>query len=78
MNHLNEHNILSDNQHAFRKRRSCESQLVLTVNDLAKNLDTNTSTDVLALDFSKAFDVIPHKRLIQKLNFYGVRSNILR
>ena len=69
MNHLSEHNILSDNQHAFRKRRSCESQLVLTVNDLAKNLDTNTSTDVLALDFSKAFDVIPHKRLIQKLNF---------
>ena len=53
-------------------------QLVLTVNDLAKNLDTNTSTDVLALDFSKAFDVIPHKRLIQKLNFYGVRSNTLR
>ena len=78
MNHLSEHNILSDNQHAFRKRRSCESQLVLTVNDLAKNLDTNTSTDVLALDFSKAFDVIPHKRLIQKLNFYGVRSNTLR
>ena len=75
MSHLSKHDILADNQHAFRKHRSCESQLILTTNDLARNLDKNSITDVIALDFSKAFDVIPHRRLLHKLDFYGIRSN---
>ena len=78
MRHLSSHNILADNQHAFRKHRSCESQLILTTNDLAKNLNDKKTTDMAVLDFSKAFDVIPHQRLLMKLDYYGIRSNTKR
>jgi hypothetical protein len=74
MRHLSRHNILADNQHAFRKHRSCESQLILTTHDLAKNFDEKKTTDMAILDFSKAFDVIPHQRLLLKLDYYGIRS----
>ena len=68
MRHLEKYNILSDAQHAFRKSRSTESQLILTIHDLTKNLDDRTTTDIAILDFSKVFDVVPHQRLLTKLN----------
>ena len=60
LGHLDKFNILTDAQHGFRKRRSCETQLILTVQDLAGNLDNRMQTDVILLDFSKAFDKVPH------------------
>ena len=78
MRHLSSHNILADNQYAFRKHRSCESQLILTTNDLAKNFSDKKTTDMAVLDFLKAFDVIPHQRLLMKLDYYGIRSNTKR
>jgi hypothetical protein len=54
MNHLDKHNILVDFQHGFRNKRSCESQLVITIEDIARNLDNNQQVDMLILDFSKA------------------------
>ena len=77
MNHLDNHNILVDNQHGFRSRRSCETQLVLTSNDLAAELDKSGQVDMLVLDFSKAFDTVPHQRLIAKLKQHGISGNIL-
>ena len=77
MRHLHVHKILHDAQHGFRKRRSCESKLILTVQDLAKNIDNRGQTDLILLDFSKAFDKVPHKRLLYKINYYGVRSSTL-
>ena len=55
MRHLAKHNILAGNQHAFRKHSSCESQLILTTNDLAKNLNKNITTDMAVLDFEESF-----------------------
>ena len=52
------------NQHAFHKGFSFESQLVVTLEDLNK-LDINITTDMAVLDFFKAFDVVPHGKLIQ-------------
>ena len=75
MEHLDRHKILHDAQHGFRKRRSCESQLILTIQDLAKNIDNRGQTDLILLDFSKAFDKVPHNRLIYKINYYGVRHS---
>ena len=75
MKHLEEKKILTDAQHGFRKRRSCESQLIITVDDLAQNIDNKSQTDVILLDFSKAFDKVPHERLLAKVNHYGIRDN---
>ena len=48
------------NQYGFRKKRSCETQLLETINDLASALDVGHEVDVLFLDFSKAFDRVYH------------------
>jgi hypothetical protein len=48
-------NILTDYQHGFRKKRSCESQLITIIQDLASGIDGSTQIDAILLDFSKAF-----------------------
>ena len=78
MAHLDKHKILSDDQHGFRKRRSCETQLIITLNDLAKGLNSKQQIDAVLLDFSKAFDRVPHQRLLLKLQFYGIRDEVLQ
>lgn len=78
MSHLDSHNMLNDAQHGFRKSRSCESQLILTVQDLANSLNDGEQIDAILLDFSKAFDKVPHQRLLKKLQHYGVRGNLNR
>jgi len=75
MRHLDFHSILSNAQHGFRKRRSCESQLLLSANDFLKSLDGNTQTDAILLDFAKAFDKVAHKRLLLKLEVIGIAGN---
>ncbi|XP_038064967.1 uncharacterized protein LOC119735343 [Patiria miniata] len=77
MQHFQDYNILSDNQHGFRKARSCESQLIITMDDIAHNLDEGLQTDLILLDFSKAFDKVPHLRLLHKLKYYGIDGSAL-
>lgn len=77
MKFLAQHDILSDAQHAFRKSRSCDTQLITTLHDLTSNHNNNQTTDIAILDFSKAFDVVPHQRLLQKLNYCGIRNKPL-
>lgn len=78
MSHLETENILSTYQHGFRRRRSCESQLLLTIHDLASSFDKRQQIDAILLDFSKAFDKVPHQRLLMKLDHYGIEGNTLR
>ena len=77
MNHLENYVILFANQHGFRKNHSCETQLILTVEDLARNVDNGDQMDILIIDFSKAFDKVPHRRLLSKLQFYGIQGKTL-
>ena len=77
MTHFDTHNILSDPQHGFRKHRSTETQLIGTIHDLAQTLDEGGQMDCILLDFSKAFDKVPHRRLLHKLKYYGVGGNTL-
>ena len=78
MEHFDKNNILCDEQHGFRKKRSCESHLVTTIQGIASKLRTGRDqVDVILLDFAKAFDKVPHQRLLHKLNFYGVRDENL-
>jgi hypothetical protein len=75
MRHLEQHHILTDVQHGFRRQRSCESQLIITIQDIARAMDDKKQTDVILLDFSKAFDKVPHKRPMKKLHHYGIRNS---
>ena len=75
MDFMEDNNILCDVQHGFRHNRSCESQLIITTDDLARVLNTQGQTDMTILDFSKAFDKVPHHRLINKLQYYGIRGD---
>ena len=77
MKHLDLHNILLDNQHGFHKKWSCERQLILTIQDLASGLEDGEQIDAILLDFSKAFDKVPHQRLLLKLQHYGIRGQLL-
>ena len=72
MKHLELHNILTDSQHGFHAKRSTETQLIQTIHDISKSLDKKETVDMAILDFTKAFDKVPHKRLIHKLNYYGI------
>ena len=74
---LDEHQILSDANHGFRQGHSCETQLLLTTLDLLKHHDRRHQVDVGILDFSKAFDTVPHRRLISKLCLYRIDERIL-
>ena len=54
MSHLDEHKLLSDRQHAFRKSHSCEAQLATVTDDWAKILNNQGQVDTFILDFEKA------------------------
>ena len=57
----------------------CTSQLLTLVHNLAESINSKGQTDVIFLDFSKAFDKVSHKKLLTKLQRYGIRGeNLLR
>ena len=75
--HLEENNLLCKNQHGFRKHRSCLTQLLKHIDTILKNQLDNQDTDVIYLDFAKAFDKVDHQILLQKLHAYGIRGKLL-
>ena len=75
--HLNKHNILYELQHGFSEKRSCETQLIQLVEDLGRQLSLGKQTDLILLDFSKAFDKVNHLKLLYKLSCFGVKGNTL-
>ena len=78
MKHARQNNIIYDLQHGFLDKRSCETQLLEFQCDILANLEGNHQTDVLIMDFSKAFDKVSHKHLIGKLEYYGMRGRTNR
>ena len=71
MDHLDSQNILHENQHGFHARRSCESQLLMTTDDISKSLNSGKQVNMVIPDFSKAFDKVSHKRLSLKVYGYA-------
>ena len=72
MQHAEANNILYPLQHGFRKGRSCETQLIEFVDDISKNLQEGHQSDILIMDFAKAFDKVNHSLLTHKLEYYGI------
>ena len=64
-------------QCGFRPGYSCESQSVTVCQDIMDSLDERVRTDAIIIDFSKAFDLIPHDRLLTKIAATGVDLRVV-
>jgi hypothetical protein len=77
MSHMESNQLFTNDQHGFRKGRSCITQLIEVMEDWTEHLDNHNSVDAIYLDFQTTFDTVPHHRLITKLKGYGISGNIL-
>ena len=78
MGHFEHHSILNEAQHVFRSKRSCETQLITKIQDLDSGMSDGHQIDAILLGFAKAFDKVPHQRLLYKLHHYGIRGPTLK
>ena len=74
---LDSNNLISSSQHGFRRGRSCLTNLLSFLNYVTECMDHHHSFDVIFLDMAKAFDKVPHARLVMKLKAHGVDGKIL-
>ena len=72
LDHVENHQILTNLQHGFRSVRSCETQLITTTHDLLSSFNSKSQINVAIVDSSKAFDKVPHAGLLRKLEHYGI------
>lgn len=77
INYLEEHNIIFKYQHGFRKGYSCETQLAGFIQDIHSSIDAGIQVDSIFLDFSKAFDRVPHNRLLMKLALLNIHPLVI-
>ena len=74
--YLESSNLLSCFQHGFRKGKSCLTQLLKHFENILSNLQSNTETDSIFLDFAKAFDKVDHEILLQKMKNLGISGKL--
>jgi len=74
--HLEKLQLIRDSQHGFRKGRSCMTNLLTLLETVTKSMDDGDSVDVIFLDFAKAFDKVPHKKLLRKLENHGIAGKL--
>ena len=71
--------MLKDNQHGFRLGKSCLTQLIPFVDNLAQALNNQSRVDVIYFDFTKAFDCVNHDLILKKLKHrFGVDGLLLQ
>ena len=75
MAYLDKYHLLHSNQHGFRKKLSCETQLIQFVQDISDTLNESGQTGIIVMDFSK--DKIDHKRLLLKLQRFGINNDVI-
>ncbi|BHF66871.1 hypothetical protein SprV_0200989400 [Sparganum proliferum] len=78
MHFLEEHNLLCDAQHGFRRGRSCVTNLLYCLDRWTRAVDGGNAVHAVYVDFKKAFDSVTHQRLLYKLSRTGIRGNLLR
>merc|ERR1712074_255324 len=77
VNHLKRYNLIRASQHGFRNNKSCLTNLLEFFNKVINDYDNHRAVDVIYLDFRKAFDLVPHKKLLLKLKAHGIDGNVL-
>lgn len=75
--HLDRFKLLHDSQHGFRRGRSCLTNLLDLMESVTQQIDEGNPVDVIYLDFAKAFDKVPYKRLYKKINSHGIGGKAL-
>ena len=74
---LMEHGLLSNFQFGFMKGRSTTLQLLNILNDWTHSMENKNITDCVYMDYQKAFDKVPHGRLLTKLKAYNLSSKVI-
>lgn len=78
VDYLESNKLIQDSQHGFRKGRSCLTNVLEFLQFTSNKVDRREPVDVIYLDFQKAFDTVPHRRLVLKLKALGIGGNLLR
>ena len=71
------YSLLSNFQFDFAKGRSTCLQLLKILNDWTESIENGKFSDCIYLDYQKAFDTVPHQRLLSKIKSYNINSNII-
>ena len=74
--HLHLNNLESKHQHGFMQKKSCQSNLLETFEECTRAIDEGYNLDIIYLDYKKAFDTVPNKRLLSKLKSYGISGEV--
>ena len=78
VDHLEKNDLIKDSQHGFRRGRSCLTNLLTFLDMATRQVDEGYDLDVIYLDFAKAFDKVPHQRLLIKLQNHGIKGKVLK
>ena len=77
VNHMVENKLFSEHQHGFVPKRNCMTNLLICIEEWTKIIEEGDAIDVIYTDFSKAFDSVPHCRLLKKIESLGIQGNVL-
>ena len=75
---MNKYKLLHEAQSGFRKHHSCQTALIKLINDWLSHIDKGNIIGAIFFDLKKAFEVVDHEILLQKLVLYGLRGISLR
>ena len=76
IDHVRRYRLIKNSQHGFLKGRSCLTNLLEFLEVVSNYIDQGHPVDVIYLDFQKAFDKVPHKRLMMKIKSLGIAENV--